>query len=367
MMSIVKYYERSHNRCMTINRQPTLASNFTATTGYFNACTLGLPTTETVTTMQQALQDWQLGKADAHTYGLTLERVRAQYANLVGVPTSHVTVGSQASSLIGIVAESLRPGDEVLCVTGDFSSTVFPFLCQQDRGITVRSVALDDLASAITPNTTLVSFSLIQSATGTVADTDRIVAAATANNALTLCDTTQAAGTYPVDARQFDATVCHTYKWLCSPRGVAMMTTTPDLLDRLHSSQTSWYGGADVWDSCYGPGMLLAADARRLDTSPAWLSWVGAEAALNLFGTLDMNEVWRRNTALGDQLCDRLGLPRLGQAIVSWADPAGEQAHKLTASGLSVSSRAGRVRVGFHLWNDEEDIDRLCVVLGMRP
>ncbi len=43
-----------------------------------------------------------------------------------------------------------------------------------------------------------------------------------------------------------------------------------------------WYAGEDVHASYFGPPLRLAADARRLDTSPAWHCWVGAAPALAL-------------------------------------------------------------------------------------
>src|SRR5690606_33199446 len=88
----------------------------------------------------------------------------------------------------------------------------------------VRAVPLDALADAVRADTWLVAYSLIQSATGAIAGAAAIREAATAHGALTLCDTTQATGVYPVDASGFDITVCHAYKWLCSPRGVSFLT-----------------------------------------------------------------------------------------------------------------------------------------------
>ena len=66
------------------------------------------------------------------------------------------------------------------------------------------------------------SFSLVQSANGKVADVEAIVEAAAAHDVLTFCDGTQGIGVHPFDASRFDVTGCHAYKWLCSPRGVGV-------------------------------------------------------------------------------------------------------------------------------------------------
>jgi selenocysteine lyase/cysteine desulfurase len=332
--------------------------------GYLAACTLGLPTIDTLAAMRADAEEWALGRADAVRYGAVVERVRSGYADLVNVPTSAVAIGSQASVLAGLVAASVPDGAEVLCVDGDFSSMVFPFLSQRHRGVNVRHVPLDELAGSITANTWLVAWSLVQSATGAIADTDAIVAAADEAGSFTLCDTTQAAGWMPVDAALFDATICHSYKWLCSPRGVAFLTVGSRLGAELNPAQAGWYAGEVPWASCYGPEMNLAADARRFDVSPAWPAWVGAEPAIELFRSLDLVEVRDHAVALGNALCDGLGIDRLGQAIVSWPDAGGRDLERLTSAGLTASGRAGRARVAFHLWNDEDDVADALRALG---
>ena len=79
----------------------------------------------------------------------------------------------------GLIAAAVPDGAEVLCVEGDFSSMVLPF-AHAGRGIRLRIAPLDGLADAITADTWLVAFSLVQSATGEVADAAAIRAAARA-------------------------------------------------------------------------------------------------------------------------------------------------------------------------------------------
>jgi selenocysteine lyase/cysteine desulfurase len=204
----------------------------------------------------------------------------------------------------------------------------------------------------------------VQSATGEVADVDAITAAADRHGAFTFCDVTQSAGVHPVEAGRFDVTVCHTYKWLCSPRGVAFLCVSERIEGELRPIQAGWYAGEDVWRSCYGPTMLLASGARRFDVSPAWPAWVGAEPAIRMFAELDMDEVWSYTSGLGDALCDELGLERQGRPIVTWPDPDGADLQKLIRAGIRASGRAGRLRASFHIWNDLEDVELVMRALG---
>jgi selenocysteine lyase/cysteine desulfurase len=326
-----------------------------AARGYLAAASIGLPTAETVQAQHADLDLWYTAQRDPMTYEGYVERTRAHFAALMHVGTDRVAIGSQTSAIVSVVAAAIPAGADVICVDGDFTSIVFPFLQRPD--VRVRSVPLEAVAESISSSTWLVAFSLVQSATGAVADVAAIVRAAAEHRAYTLCDTTQAAGVLPVDASVFDATVCHSYKWLCSPRGVAFLTISADFAAELRPIQAGWCAGENVWGSIYGPLMQLAPDARRFDVSPAWPAWVGAEPAIRLFAGLDIAEVWTRCSALGDSLCRALGLEPQHQAIVTWADPDRVDLERLTAAGIKVSGRAGRLRAAFHLWNDESDVE----------
>ncbi len=355
---------------MTIATRPALSrelqharASFEPSRGFLAAASIGIPTRETVAAQKADLDLWAAAKRDPMDYDAVVERTRGYYAKLVGVSPHRVGTGSQTSVITSVIAAGVPDGAEVLSVAGDFSSIVFPFL--QRPGIRVRTVALADLAASISDDTWLVVFSHIQSSTGVVADVPAIVAAAHAHDTYTFCDATQSAGVHPVDASLFDVTVCHAYKWLCAPRGVAFLTLSERFQERLRPLQAGWYAGADVWQSCYGPNMALAADARAFDVSPAWPAWVGAEPAIRLFSELDIAEVWAYTSGLGDFLCDGLGIPQQHQAIVTWADPDASDLHRLIAAGVKASGRAGRLRASFHLWNDESDV--AAVVAALRP
>jgi selenocysteine lyase/cysteine desulfurase len=118
-----------------------------------------------------------------------------------------------------------------------------------------------------------------------------------------------------------------------------------------------------VWASCYGPAMALAEDARAFDVSPAFGAWVGAAPAIALFARLDLDAVHRRNVELGDLVSAGLGIEPRGQAIVTWPDADGADLASLGAAGIVASGRAGRARIAFHLWNDEDDVERVVRAL----
>ncbi|MBD3941601.1 aminotransferase class V-fold PLP-dependent enzyme [Microbacterium sp. NEAU-LLC] len=332
---------------------------------YLAACTTGLPARATRAAVIADLDAASAGRVDLASYCAAVERSRALFGTLVGVGAERVAIGSQTSVAAGLIAASLPDGAEVLAPEGEFSSVVLPFV-HAGRGIRVRTAALADLAAAVRPETALVAFSIVQSATGEVADAAAVVSAAARHDALTLCDATQAVGWLPVAASDFDAVVCHAYKWLCAPRGVAFLALSERLTAALTPVHAGWYAGDDPWSSCYGVGVELADDARRFDVSPAWQAFVGAAPALELFASIDPGELYRHATGLAAAFRAGLGLPEPARAsaIVTWDDPDGCDLARLSAAGITASGRAGRARVAFHVFNDGEDVDLALAALG---
>lgn len=325
---------------------------------YLAACTGGLPPRASRDALIADLVRSVTHGADAAAYSVIVEQTRAHAARLLQVSPDRIAIGSQTSVLVSLIAASLPEGSEVLVPDGDFSSLVLPFVHR--GGLRVRCAPLAELADAVRPDTALVAFSIVQSASGEVADHAAITTAARAVGARTLCDGTQAVGWLPVDASAFDAFVVHAYKWLCAPRGVAFLTLSEEFAATLTPLHAGWYAGADPWQSCYGDAATLASDARRFDVSPAWQAFVGAEPALGLFAHADMAAIHRHATALATRFLTGMGLPSPAtpSAIVTWPDPDASDLARLQAAGITASGRAGRARLAFHVFNDQDDVDR---------
>src|SRR3954464_11683209 len=81
-------------------------AHFTAPPGYLAACTQGLPLRETVAAARAELDLWGRGEATPAHYGAAVERSRAAFSRIAGVPGDRVAIGSQVSVLVSIVAAS---------------------------------------------------------------------------------------------------------------------------------------------------------------------------------------------------------------------------------------------------------------------
>jgi selenocysteine lyase/cysteine desulfurase len=243
----------------------------------------------------------------------------------------------------------------VLVAEGDFTSVLFPFLVQERRGVSVRVVPLDELVGSVRGSTSLVAVSVVQSSDGRVLDVDALVTAAAEHGAQVLLDTTQSCGWLPTDCRRVDYAVCGAYKWLLAPRGTAFFSIRPDRLEAVVPHAANWYAGGDIWSSIYGTPLRLATDARRFDISPAWLCWAGAAPSIELVAGLDATAVRAHDVGLADAFLDRMGLPSQDSAIVTVDAPGAAEA--LAAAGVRAAVRAGRVRLSFHICNDDADVD----------
>ena len=322
---------------------------------YLNTASYGLPPRDGFDAMQAALADWRGGRTSWEHWGESSEGARAAWAAMIGVAPQRVAIGATVSAFVGLIAASLPDDAHVVVPDLEFTSTLFPFLVQEARGVTVTTLAPQRLAEAIDASTDLVAFSAVQMTTGEVADIDAIVAAARHHGARTMLDATQAAGWLPIDGTRFGAVVCAGYKWLTAPRGTAFMAIDDAWRADVVPHAAGWYAGADVHDSYFGPPLRLATDARRFDTSPAWFSWVGAQPALELLNHIGVGAVYEHDVALANRFRAGLGMQPSDSAIVSADVPGGAQ--RLERAGIVAALRGGRLRASWHVYNTDDDVD----------
>jgi selenocysteine lyase/cysteine desulfurase len=326
---------------------------------YLNTASYGLPPRPAWDALQAALEDWHHGRTSWEHWGRSTEASRAAFARLTGVAAEHVATGATVSGLVSLVAAALPERAKVVVAEGEFTSLIFPFMV---RGLDVVAVPLPDLPDAVDARTALVAFSAVQSASGELAPIDDLVAAAAAHGAQTAVDATQACGWLPLDASRFDYVACAAYKWLMSPRGTAFMAVAPERLESVPPLAAGWYAGEDVHASYYGPPMQLARGTRRLDTSPAWFSWVGTQPALELIEQIGVQAIHDHDVALANRFRAGLGLPPGNSAIVSADVP--DAAARLERAGIRAAVRAGGLRASFHVYNTETDVDGVLDVLS---
>src|SRR6476469_91079 len=327
--------------------------------GYLNTASIGIPSAAVVGAVAEAVAEWGRGGARPPQYDRYVTAASAGWAGLVGVTPDRVASGASVSQLVGLVAASVPDGTRVLTVGNEFTSVTFPFAAQQKRGVTVTEVPHDRLLDAAADHD-LVAVSGVQSADGAIVDLDALREAGTP----ALLDVSQAAGWLPLRLDWAAYVVGASYKWLFAPRGAAWVAVHADAPAPV-PHDANWYAGEDPWTAVYGLPLRLADGPRGLDLSPVWFSQVGAAVATEWLGTLDLTQVRDHCVRLADLVRAGLGLPGTGSAIVA-LELTDRQVERLARAGVVSSVRAGRTRLSCHLYNTEDDVDRVLGAVASR-
>ncbi len=335
-------------------------AEFLGADGFLNSPTYGLPPQFLVDALLDCIGKWQNGTIDVPSFDDHVDAGRAGYAALTGLAVDSVAMGSTVSSVLGLVAAAIPEGARVLTLSGEFTSATFPFAAQARRGVTVTELPADELVTAAADFDVVVA-SLVQSANGAVLDMDTLRTHVAGTETLTVIDITQALGWKRVDLDWVDVTVAAVYKWLLSPRGTAWMSLSDKVSRVMTPHAANWYAGEAPWQTIYGLPLRLADSARRFDLSPAWFSVLGAGLAMPWLASLDGDAVQTHCLGLANRLRAEFELPRQESAIVSL--PIEGAAERLQRAGIRAAVRAGAIRVGFHLYNNENDLDRLLDAL----
>jgi selenocysteine lyase/cysteine desulfurase len=345
----------------TVLVREAFGAEFVGADRFLNTPTYGLPPRFVVDALQDCIRSWEAGTMDVSSFDERARAGREGYAALAGVPVDSVAMGGSVSAVLGLVAAAIPDGSRVATLPGEFTSTTFPFAAQGDRGVTITELAADELVSAAM-EFDVVTASLVQSADGSVLDVDRLRDNLAGTDTLTVIDVTQALGWKQVDLAWADVTAGAIYKWLLAPRGTAWMSLSDRISRIMTPHAANWYAGEEPWSTIYGLPLRLADSVRRFDASPTWFSVLGCGLTLPWLAALDRGAVEAHTVGLADRLRTELQLPQQNSAIVSI--PHANASEQLQRAGIRAAIRAGAVRVGFHLYNTDNDLDRLLDALA---
>lgn len=324
------------------------------------------------------LFDWQAweGEADA---------TRPLFARLIDAQPSSIALLGSVSEAAATVARSLRPPGRIVVGAREFRSNLAPWLALRQSGFEVVEVPPNEsgvvttnaLLSAIDAHTTLIAITEVQSANGFRVRMRELAERAHAVGARVFLSAMQSLGVLRTSVREYepDFLVAHGYKWLLAPRGAAWLYVRPDRISDLEPLAPSWKSVPDPLADYYGQAPL-ASDARKLDMSLAWFSWVGAKAALELLLSLSPEAVESRALALAREFRESaegaglaLGPAEEPSQIVAVVVPDPEELRsRLARERIIAAVRGGYLRVGFHGFNDRSDVHAALEALrAVRP
>lgn len=337
------------------------------------------------------------------------ERLRQEAARALGGDAADISLTPTTSSGLVTVAQGFpwRAGDEVVVPLGEFPSNVWPWKALDSRQVLFREVPLWDghkagstgwdssapraadepearLVDALSPRTRVLAVSWVRFQDGLKLDLAKLGSACRRRNIHLVVDGIQGAGTFLPSLYGVSAFATGGHKGLLAPVGQGFLWTDPGFR-RLLSPSGSWLSvedGANFQRSSTDFERPWLEDGRRLE--PGSPNVVACTGLLESLTTLHLPGIpaleahvrslqqrlltataaipaWAADTERLQGLLDR---DRLGP-ILSFhhgaLTPEGLQdcLQRGVRRGVYASVREGYLRVAFHGFHEEDDVDRV--------
>jgi cysteine desulfurase/selenocysteine lyase len=313
--------------------------------------------------------------------------VRQKLADLALVSPEEIAIVGNTVQGLSAVAAGLdwKAGDNVVTNGLENPSNVYPWLNLEQRfGVEVRivpavgpRVILEDLLAAADERTRVITVSSVQWTNGFRIDLASIGSFCRERGIYFVVDAIQGLGALRFYPRELnvDFFSAGAYKWLLGPVGIGCFYCRKELLAQL------WPAGAGPRSVVDGNSleykMELRPTAQRFEGgSLNYVGLHGFSASLDIILQAGVKDIERHVLALSDLLIQRLQekgyrvlsslVPEERSGIVSF-DHARHDSSRLVEilleSKVVVSLREGAVRTAVHLYNNEEDVDRLIRAL----
>jgi isopenicillin-N epimerase len=341
-----------------------------------------------------------------------LDEARWAVGRFLGGDPDGLAFVANATTGYNAVLQSLRfaPGDELLTNDHEYNATINAMRAVAARDgarvvvapvpfpIAGSDVVRDAILDAVTDRTRLVVVSQITSPTALIFPVAEIVSALAARGIDTLVDGAHAPGMVPVDLDKLGAAYWtgNGHKWLCGPKGAAVLWVREDRRDLIHPLVVSHGANAPLGDRTrfrHEFDWVGTADPTGFLALPTAIEWMAAQAADG------WPEVMASNRALAlegrRRLTDALGIEppasdsmigSMATLVLPWVEPDDDATARLhdrleteariqvpvgvwpvpAARTDAVQPRAF-VRISAQRYNEPADYDRVAEALvGMR-
>jgi selenocysteine lyase/cysteine desulfurase len=353
---------------------------------YLNSCSQGALSIDVEAALGAWLDTWRTKGSPWDEWMGEVEALRAAFAAAIGASAAEVAVLPSASVAADVVARALTwtPDRPAVVVTEfEFPTMGHVWLAQQRRGAEVRwararhgDMALPAFDAVIDDRTHVVAAAHVCYRNGYRLDAAGLARLCQRHGALFVLDDYQQTGTAPLDVRALgvDVLVTGALKYLIGPPGVAFLYVRRELIDHFEPTVTGWFGRAHPF--AFRPDVLdWAPDAHRFENgTPPVPNVYAARAGLDLLARVGPQVIGREVARLTSRFMAAVRAE--GWAAHTPADPthrgplcvvrshdASELARRLSARGVIVSSRADGLRVSFHAYNNDDDIDAVIGAL----
>lgn len=356
-------------------RFPILASRV-----YVNSCSQGALSLDVEAALAAFTESWHAAGSPWDRWVGEVERLRTTFAELIGADPDEIAVMPSASTAIAAVATAMSfetSRRKVVLGEFEFPTMAHVWQAQQPRGAEVvwargrdETLPIEAYADQIDHRTLIVPATRVCFRNGYRLDIPALVALCRAHGAYVMLDDYQCTGTAPIDVHALgvDFMVTGALKYLLGPAGIAFLYVRRDLIDTLTPLATGWFGRIDPFTFSLAP-LDWSATARRFEAgTPPIPNAFAAAAGLDLLQSIGLPTVDRQIRHLVSRFHDgarNRGLvvatpadpERRGPLVVIRASDATELVRRLENRGIIASARGDGLRVSFHAYNTDGDVD----------
>ncbi|WP_313543536.1 aminotransferase class V-fold PLP-dependent enzyme [Leifsonia aquatica] len=357
------------------------ARGFGEEPGYLDYGRVG-PVSQTVRTEASAQYEI-LGRARYGTVDrLQLEdaRVRDAVSALTGFPADQIAFQPNASLGLMHAAFGLT-GGEVLLSRGEFPSVTYAAVraAQAMRVITPTWLETDhgrvtpaQIREQITPATSAVMVSLVDSRTGYLTDIDGI--RQVIGDRLLIVDAIQGFGVVDAPYEVADVVLSGGQKWARAGWGTGFLALSERAIDHLTPVFSGWTGTAEglTWDEVVEPAHAAKAFSISNPDSVAQARFAAALEEIAATGVPAINDAIADGVERVIDLADEFALPvtsprnpaeRAGIVVVEPPETLTALSASLFNHGVSASVRHASVRFSVHAGTTEETLGMLRAAL----
>lgn len=316
-----------------------------------------------------------------------LEAIRDRIASLLNAHRDEIAFVNSTTQGLGLIAEGFpwRDGDSVVIPAEEYPSNIYPWMNLAGRGVSVRLVLSrdgriwpEDLALAMDQTTRVLAISHVEFASGFRNDLDLLVEICHERGVALCVDAIQGLGPLVIDVRKtpIDFLAADGHKWLLGPEGAGLLYVRRDWIDRLRPIGVGWHSVVGSYNSPeidfrlkpnaqrWEGGSFNMAGLQALGASLGLLLEIGPVAVSKRI--LDRAAAVRELSARADWRVTGSKLPedRSGIVAIEHDDvPAPRAARALREQGIAVCARRGKLRISPHIYNDDDDLERLRAAL----
>jgi cysteine desulfurase/selenocysteine lyase len=306
-------------------------------------------------------------------------------AQLLGLPGEE-SIAYMPSVSDGMNALShaipVAAGDNVVIEDVEFGAVLYPWLHLERQGVEVRLVRQRDWVpaenayrEAVDNRTRAVIVSYVSYLTGLRHNLEELSRIAHDRGAWLVVDATHAAGVVPIPGSLCDFVLSANYKWLLGWHGIALLGWNRERVHDLEPALLGWRTPAAVLDRENRKRFELRPGAARFETgNPSNVGIFVLETSLRYLLETGIDRIAEHDLRLSGMLNRRLrdlgydvSTPaearyRAGNTCFWHAEPEA-LVQRLADNGIWVSGGDGRIRIGTHLWADEDDVGAVVAAL----